>query len=974
VKTNITPDLIRDALQFIAPNLPRDEWVRLAMAIKSEFPDDIGRDLFLQWSAAAENFDAAAARSTWNSIKASGGVTVATLLHLAKQNGFTLPKSDQAASKPDPAMVARLATERAERERLASEQALARHAAVADEAQALWDAASDSGESPYLTRKGVRSFGVRFDARGGVIVPMVDPARHLWNLQTILAERPFNGSDKLFLKGGRKSGLLHWCGDPEGAETLLICEGYATAATLFEATARPVAVAFDCGNLRHVAQALHAAHPNALIVICGDDDRDTAARTGHNPGRDKATAAARAVGGVAVFPDGLPEAGSDFNDLHARHGGDAGLAEVRRQIEAAIAKARAPAASPQSNAKRPAKGRAPATPPEGPSGPQSATDTEARPGPSLAHRFTLAPNGVWHQGIDPEGNPGSPEWVCSPLQVDALTRDEGGGSWGYLLIFSDPLNRPKQWAMPARMLSGDGSEFRGALLNQGLRIGASVRARNLLTAYIQTRAPDAFAICTDRVGWHAGAFVLPTETIAAPDADRVVFQSDSPIENTFKIRGAPEQWAERVGLLCIGNSRLVFAVACAFAGALLRPAGIESGGFHFRGDSSSGKTTALRMAASVWGGASYLQRWRATDNAIEMIAAQHCDGLLILDELAQVDPKTAGECAYLLANETSKSRATRNGATRPRLSWRLLFLSAGELSLGDHMAEGGARRIRPGQEVRLVDLPADAGMSIGIFETLHGRASAAGFADECTAQAAAVYGAVGRAWLDWCVSNVTTLKRQVQDATAALVAELMPAGATGQVARVAQRFAIVGVAGELATAAGLTGWPEGESERAARACFQSWLAARGGVGNGEIVAMLRQVRRFFELHAEGRFSWWHRGADDHQAKTLMRAGFRRLLNERGEPIKNDSEHFAEWGDRIAPTAAEKTSVEYFVLAETFRAEVCQGYDPAAVARVLSDHECLVPDKGRTFDCKPRLPGLGPARCYRIPAKIFELEL
>lgn len=68
--------------------------------------------------------------------------------------------------------------------------------------------------------------------------------------------RPADGTDKLFLKGGRKSGLWHWCGDPAGASVLLIAEGYATAASLHQATGRPVAVAFDAGNLAHVAKAL----------------------------------------------------------------------------------------------------------------------------------------------------------------------------------------------------------------------------------------------------------------------------------------------------------------------------------------------------------------------------------------------------------------------------------------------------------------------------------------------------------------------------------------------------------------------------------------------------------------------------------------------------------------------------------------------------------------------------------------------
>jgi putative DNA primase/helicase len=108
---------------------------------------------------------------------------------------------------------------------------------------------------------------------------------------------------------------------------------------------------------------------------------------------------------------------------------------------------------------------------------------------------------------------------------------------------------------------------------------------------------------------------------------------------------------------------------------------------------------------------------------------------------------------------------------------------------------------------------------------------------------------------------------------------MIPPNASGQVERVGARFALVGAAGEIATASGpdrLASW----RERTGRPCllFNAWLAARGGNGNGEIVAMLRQVRRFLEMHAEGRFAMWHRGSDDHAPKTLNRAGVRRMLN------------------------------------------------------------------------------------------------
>jgi putative DNA primase/helicase len=172
----------------------------------------------------------------------------------------------------------------------------------------------------------------------------------------------------------------------------------------------------------------------------------------------------------------------------------------------------------------------------------------------------------------------------------------------------------------------------------------------------------------------------------------------------------------------------------------------------------------------------------------------------------------------------------------------------------------------------------------------------------------------------------------------------------------------------------LTGWPTGESERAARACFESWLAARGGIGNGEVVAMLRQVKRFLETHGDGRFSMWHRGSDDHAPKTLQRAGVRRMVGEDGEPIKTNSQHLAEFGDRMPVALGEGVSFEFFILAETFKGEVCQGLDHQAVARVLLEYGSLVTKEPGRYSIKTKLPGIGPARCYLIPPAIFGLDL
>ena len=146
--------------------------------------------------------------------------------------------------------------------------------------------------------------------------------------------------------------------------------------------------------------------------------------------------------------------------------------------------------------------------------------------------------------------------------------------------------------------------------------------------------------------------------------------------------------------------------------------------------------------------------------------------------------------------------------------------------------------------------------------------------------------------------------------------------------------------------------------------------------------MLRQVRAFFEMHGEGRFTWWHRGADDHNAKTLQRAGYRRFVDHEGNPIKMAKKVYTpgvsredqDVYDAVTDLEAEGASVEYFVLPEVFRAEICEGFDYQAVARVLLEHGALLPGTGRAFDCKQRLPGLGLSNCYRITPALFALDV
>lgn len=207
--------------------------------------------------------------------------------------------------------------------REAEQQQRQQHAQA--EALALWAAAPAApADHGYLTRKGIKAHGIKCDGHR-LLIPMRDADGTLHSLQTI-------GTDgsKRFQPGGRVKGCFHLVDQPQEGEPLLICEGYATGATLHEATGYPVAVGFNAGNLLAVAQALRAKYPSAALVLAADDDH----RTEGNPGITKATEAARAVGGVLAvprFPADRPDDATDFNDLHAL----AGLEAVRECFEAA---------------------------------------------------------------------------------------------------------------------------------------------------------------------------------------------------------------------------------------------------------------------------------------------------------------------------------------------------------------------------------------------------------------------------------------------------------------------------------------------------------------------------------------------------------------------------------------------------------------------------------------------------------------
>jgi putative DNA primase/helicase len=434
-------------------------------------------------------------------------------------------------------------------------------------------------------------------------------------------------------------------------------------------------------------------------------------------------------------------------------------------------------------------------------------------------------------------------------------------------------------------------------------------------------------------------------------AERLILQTRTPINvSNWRPVGTLEEWQSNVAAYAVGNAFFAFSIMVVLSSLLLFVVGDQSGGFHLFGRSRSGKTTCLRVGASVYGRPDLhgiIKTWRATTNAWEGIAAEYCDLCLPLDELGQSEPRDLSNTIYMLANGSGKLRAGRSGeAVRPML-WRLMLLSSGEVSVATKLAEGGIR-IKAGQDVRLTSIPADAGRGMGVVEELHGFADAGALIRHLGDAVGRAYGTVRKRWMQHLVNHrawdEAKLVADIRGAREAFLRAHLPNGADPQIRSVGERFALAAAAGEMAIGWKLLPWPEGEAIIAASRCFAIWLKDRG-VAPGEDMAALQQVRSFIEKHGNSRFE--PLGNDDNtlDIRVVDRAGFRRKVAGGG--------------------------FEYLVLPEAWRTEVCAGLDPKQVADVLIERNLLLGATDRARAAAVTIGDHGKLRVYRIAGSILD---
>mgnify|MGYP000724643209 CR=1 FL=1 len=319
--------------------------------------------------------------------------------------------------------------------------------------------------------------------------------------------------------------------------------------------------------------------------------------------------------------------------------------------------------------------------------------------------------------------------ICGYIEVDAITRNQHNENYGIRLKFQTILGDIKILCLPRDIIFEKSGILQRQLVSHGFYI--DIHFVREFEHYINSQTEcETVLYTTDKAGWYNNkTFVLPHKTIGDGNC---IFQSSSNLSLSFSQHGSLEEWKQKVGRYCTGNPLLMLAVCSAFAGPLLSRVNMQGGGFHIFGNSSSGKSTISKVAASVYGKHSqYVKSWLATTNGLEGIAAQFNVTLLILDEISQSNSDVS-QSIYMMSNGQSKTRADKYGAARNVKNWNTFILSNGERTIACHGAEFNKTTIKAGVSLRLLDVPVRA--KFGIFDNLHDMASGKELSDYLTSE------------------------------------------------------------------------------------------------------------------------------------------------------------------------------------------------------------------------------------------------
>jgi uncharacterized protein (DUF927 family) len=537
--------------------------------------------------------------------------------------------------------------------------------------------------------------------------------------------------------------------------------------------------------------------------------------------------------------------------------------------------------------------------------------------------------------------------LSAAFKVIGQCRDVNSGGWGTLLEFKDPDGVEKREHFSNADMHNVADIVTGRLAAAGLLI--QPHQKNLVRDYIGGVTVANRIRTVARTGWNddCDVFVLPDETIGDVGGEQTLLVNVG--AHPYAHAGTLEEWKADPAKIAEPHRLARLAISTMLSGPILNLVQGESGGLHYKGKSSTGKSSQHCAAASVWGKGEknngFVQSWHNTANAFEGVATMASDTGLVLDELSEANAADVGGVVYMLGNESGKGRMRADTSMRVPRNWRVAILSSGEKTIAQKIEENRGQKAPAGVEMRLVNVNADAGKinantgkSLGAFDNIDGYANGSELADALKKASVTHYGVAGPAFVRAIVEHgVDKVRVMAEGMIAAFLKAHTQEKDTGQVMRVARRFAIISTAGELAIEFGVLPWPKGHAESAASWAFKRWVKETGAAeGVIEDKQAIEHIRYLIEEYGDSRFDDIYVRSDSPRPAPANDPNDPDAVIDGGEtPLHGQSDEDRPVFTRYGYRRGKGKDRVWLVSPQVWREVFCKGFDPVHVASLLA---------------------------------------
>lgn len=507
--------------------------------------------------------------------------------------------------------------------------------------------------------------------------------------------------------------------------------------------------------------------------------------------------------------------------------------------------------------------------------------------------------GIWHYPIKADGSGFlAPIRLCDQFDVIGTGCDVAGQYFHIIeyrgercLIARGDVGTPAGWRA----------------LRNIINIPSARKKLDLLTEYIQDNQQESESDLweiTDTAGWHKDAYILPNGDVIG-QAERTYFNGkiSNAKRKAYTTNGSLHDWKTQIGKYAAGNSRICLLLGAAFAAPLLKYFCVEGGIIHLYGKSSSGKSTAQRIAQSVWGhGIDTTESWNTTAFALTNNATARNDGLLSMDEISEDGNGLGVDLSiYALSNGKGRAQGSKDGGNRPEVSFHVLCTSTGEVSLENHLLTHG-RQIKAGQLVRCPSIPHK-------LETHHDFADFRSFTQHLNQAISKYYGTAGRAFITKFSENLphwsSVASHLFDEYHETLIREF---SLNSQTTRTARLFAAAMVGIDLACKFSILTLSKASALESIKQCFSDWIMPVQHQTNGKSYEENAIEQTAIDYMSRHRFDFVD-------------------LEQPCQIPNNFSGYIKKFADQ---------DDEYYIFSSVFKNEICKGFDEEAVKTVLYD--------------------------------------